>query len=56
MKEGMLQVQMLVPAISTDATFTANLKRETEIELELKSDIKVMEAQSVQLIALKYGN
>ncbi|KAK7940142.1 hypothetical protein WMY93_003468 [Mugilogobius chulae] len=54
MKEGMLQVQMLVPVLSTDATFTANLKRDEEIEVELKSDVKVLEAKSEQKIALKY--
>ncbi|XP_072313030.1 apolipoprotein Bb, tandem duplicate 1 [Eucyclogobius newberryi] len=54
MKEGMLQLQMLVPVLSTDATFTANLKRDEEIEVELKSDIKIMEATSEQKLALKY--
>lgn len=52
----MLQVQLLVPSINTDATVTANLKREEELELELKSEIKVMDATSVQKIAMKYGN
>ena len=56
MKEGMLQVEILVPSINTDATFTANLKHEEELELELDSDIKVMDAKSKQNIAMKYGN
>uniref|UniRef100_A0A8C6TY30 Apolipoprotein Bb, tandem duplicate 2 n=1 Tax=Neogobius melanostomus TaxID=47308 RepID=A0A8C6TY30_9GOBI len=54
MTEGMLQMQMLVPVLSTDATFTANIKRQEEIEVELKSDIKIMEATSAQKIAVKY--
>ncbi|KAM7367783.1 hypothetical protein PAMP_014060 [Pampus punctatissimus] len=54
MKEGMLQVQLLVPSINADATVTANLKREEELELELKSEIKVMDAMSEQKIAMKY--
>ncbi|KAJ0026596.1 hypothetical protein NQD34_017596 [Periophthalmus magnuspinnatus] len=54
MTEGMLQLQMLVPILSTDATFTANLNRDEEIKLELKSDIKVLEAKSEQKITLKY--
>ncbi|KAM7395255.1 hypothetical protein PAMA_006831 [Pampus argenteus] len=54
MKEGMLQVQLLVPSINADATVTANLKREEELELELKSEIKVMDAVSEQKIAMKY--
>ncbi|XP_028254055.1 apolipoprotein B-100-like [Parambassis ranga] len=54
MKEGMLQVQLLVPAISADATVTANMKREEKLELELKSEIKVMDATSEQTIGMKY--
>ncbi|KAJ0061151.1 hypothetical protein NL108_008834, partial [Boleophthalmus pectinirostris] len=54
MTEGMLQLQMLVPALNADATVTANLKRDEEIQLELKSNIKVLEAKSEQKITLKY--
>lgn len=54
MKEGMLQVQLLIPSISTDATVTANMKREDELELELKSEVKIMDATSEQKIAMKY--
>ena len=52
----MLQVQLLVPSISADATVTANMKRDEELELELTSDIKVMAATSEQKISMKYGN
>ncbi len=55
MKEGMLQVQLLVPSISADAKITANMKRDEELELELKSDIKFLETTSEQKIAMKYG-
>ncbi|XP_034555630.1 apolipoprotein Bb, tandem duplicate 1 [Notolabrus celidotus] len=54
MKEAMLQVQLLVPMINTDATITANLKRDEEMELELMSEVKVMDATSEQKIAMKY--
>ncbi|XP_028253696.1 apolipoprotein B-100-like [Parambassis ranga] len=54
MKEGMLQVQLLVPAISADATVTANMKHEEKLELELKSEMKVMDATSEQRIGMKY--
>ncbi|XP_033932300.1 apolipoprotein B-100-like [Pseudochaenichthys georgianus] len=54
MKEAMLQVQLLVPSINADATFTANMKRDEELKLELKSEIKVMAATSEQKIAMKY--
>ncbi|XP_068593437.1 apolipoprotein B-100-like [Cebidichthys violaceus] len=54
MKEGMLQVQLLVPSINADATVTANMKRDEELELELKSEIKIMAANCEQKIAMKY--
>lgn len=56
MKEGMLQVQLLVPSVNTDATFTANMKRGDELELEIKSEVKVMDVTSEQKVKLKYGN
>ncbi|XP_061563282.1 apolipoprotein Bb, tandem duplicate 1 [Cololabis saira] len=54
MKEGMLQIQLLVPSIDTDATITANMKYDEELELELESDIKIMGATSEQEISMKY--
>ncbi|TDH00513.1 hypothetical protein EPR50_G00189240 [Perca flavescens] len=54
MKEGMLQVQLLVPSFNADATVTANMKRDEELELEVKSEIKVMDATSEQKITMKY--
>ncbi|XP_051792710.1 apolipoprotein Bb, tandem duplicate 1 [Acanthochromis polyacanthus] len=57
MKEGMLQVQLLVPSINADATVTANMKRDAELELEVKSDIKFQDMRSEQEIDMKYdGN
>ncbi|KAM6906389.1 apolipoprotein Bb, tandem duplicate 1 [Lycodopsis pacificus] len=56
MKEGMLQVQLLVPSINADATVTANMKRHEELELELESEIKVMAAHFEQKIAMKYDD
>lgn len=55
MKEGMLQLQMLFPLLNADATLTANMKRDQKLELEVKSEIKIMEATSMQKIAMKYG-
>ncbi|KAM3603273.1 uncharacterized protein V6R79_019676 [Siganus canaliculatus] len=54
MKEGMLQVQLLIPSVNADATITANMKRDEDLELELKSVIKVMAATSEQKIEMKY--
>lgn len=55
MKDAMLQVQLLVPSLQTDATVTANLKRDEELELMLHSDIKLPMTTSEQTISLKYG-
>uniref|UniRef100_A0A3Q1D884 Vitellogenin domain-containing protein n=1 Tax=Amphiprion ocellaris TaxID=80972 RepID=A0A3Q1D884_AMPOC len=54
MKEGILQVQLLVPSINGDATVTANMKRDEEVELEVKSDIKFWDMRSEQEIDMKY--
>ena len=51
----MVQVQLLVPSLKADATVTAHLKRDEELELELESDIKLPATTSVQKISLKYG-
>ncbi|KAK9531435.1 hypothetical protein VZT92_010861 [Zoarces viviparus] len=56
MKEGMLQVQLLVPSINADATITANMKRDEELELELESEIKIVAAHFEQKIAMKYDD
>lgn len=52
----MLQVQLLVPVMHVDATLTAHMKRDEELELELKSEIKIMAASIEQKIEMKYGN
>lgn len=51
----MLQVQLLVPSVDIDATLTANMRRGQQLELELKSEVKVMEIASSQQIKLGYG-
>ncbi|CAJ1077022.1 apolipoprotein Bb%2C tandem duplicate 1 [Xyrichtys novacula] len=54
MKDAKLEVQVIVPSLKTDATVTANLKRDEEAALVLKSDINVMGATSEQEVSLKY--
>ncbi|XP_007238433.3 apolipoprotein Bb, tandem duplicate 1 [Astyanax mexicanus] len=56
LKEAMLQVQLLVPSLQTDAKMTANLKRAEDLVLELESDIKFFKASSVQNLVLKYDD
>ncbi|XP_026173749.1 apolipoprotein Bb, tandem duplicate 1 [Mastacembelus armatus] len=54
MKEGMLQAQLLVPSINAEASVTANMQRDEELELKLETDIKFMDAMSRQKITIKY--
>ncbi|XP_054618355.1 apolipoprotein Bb, tandem duplicate 1 [Dunckerocampus dactyliophorus] len=54
MKKGMLQIQLLVPLLNIDASVTANMKRDKELELKLKSDMKVITASSKQELTMKY--
>lgn len=56
MTDGMLQVQMLVPTLKTDATLTATMSKIDGLALEIKSDINLPESSSVQAVKFKYGN
>lgn len=55
MKAALLQVQLLVPSLETDAKVTASLKNEEELTLELESDLNFFDASSEQKLVLKYG-
>ncbi|KAM9354955.1 apolipoprotein Bb, tandem duplicate 1 [Pholidichthys leucotaenia] len=56
MKKGMFQVQLKVPSIKADAKVTAKVKYDEEMELELESDIEVMDASFEQKIEMKYDD
>ncbi|XP_027021973.2 apolipoprotein Bb, tandem duplicate 1 [Tachysurus fulvidraco] len=56
MKDAMLQVQLLVPDLEVDGKLTASLKRDEELEVELKSDFKLTGTYFVQKLILKYDN
>ncbi|CAN9507872.1 unnamed protein product [Ophioblennius macclurei] len=54
MKDGMLEIQLLIPSLKSDATFTAHLKREEELELDLQSVINFLGTTSTQKLGLEY--
>ncbi|XP_076874065.1 apolipoprotein Bb, tandem duplicate 1 [Brachyhypopomus gauderio] len=56
MKDAMLQVQMLIPSLQTDAKVTAVLNRAEDMTVKLKSDFKFLEISSVQKLTLKYDD
>ncbi|XP_070843273.1 apolipoprotein B-100-like [Chaetodon trifascialis] len=55
MSDGMLQVQMLVPSLRTDAAITAIMSKTDGLIMEIKSDVKLPETSSVQAVTFKYG-
>ncbi|XP_029352750.1 apolipoprotein B-100-like [Echeneis naucrates] len=55
MTDGMLQVQLLVPSLQTDAAITARMNKNNGLTVEIKSDVKVLSASSVQAVLFKYG-
>ncbi|KAF1376723.1 hypothetical protein PFLUV_G00214430 [Perca fluviatilis] len=55
MTDGMLQVQLLVPSLKTDAAITATMSNADGLTMEIKSDVKLPETSSIQAITFKYG-
>ncbi|KAG7270489.1 hypothetical protein CRUP_032785, partial [Coryphaenoides rupestris] len=53
--DAMLQMQLLVPSMKTDASITATLKNSEVLTLEIKSDVKLPATNSVQAVVFKYG-
>lgn len=55
MNDGMLQVQLLVPSLRTDASLTATMSNTDGLTMQIKSDVKLPEVSSVQAVTVKYG-
>lgn len=55
MREGLLQAQLIVPSMNTDATLTATLRKDADLTLEVESDIKLPETSSLQRVTFIYG-
>lgn len=55
MKDGLLETQLIVPSLNTEATLTATVNCADDLTLELMSNIKLPETNSVQKITLQYG-
>uniref|UniRef100_A0A3Q1IQG0 Vitellogenin domain-containing protein n=1 Tax=Anabas testudineus TaxID=64144 RepID=A0A3Q1IQG0_ANATE len=55
MTDSMLQVQLLVPSLQTDAAITATMSKADGLTIELKSDVKLPETSSIQAVTFKYG-
>lgn len=55
MKDGLLETQLIMPSLNTEATLTATMNCAEDLTLELKSNLKLPETNSVQKITLQYG-
>lgn len=56
MKDAMLQLQMIIPSLKTDASVTATLKKDEDILMDIDTVIKLPETSYEQKTSLKYGN
>ncbi|KAG7460569.1 hypothetical protein MATL_G00200170 [Megalops atlanticus] len=54
MKDGLLQVQLSIPSLKTDATVTATLQRAKDLTLELEGAINIPETSYVEKVIFRY--
>uniref|UniRef100_A0A8L0DVA8 Apolipoprotein B n=1 Tax=Oncorhynchus mykiss TaxID=8022 RepID=A0A8L0DVA8_ONCMY len=55
MENGMLQVQMTIPALSSDASATATLKNTDGLVMQLETAVNIPETSSMQTVIVRYG-
>ncbi|XP_032355767.1 apolipoprotein B-100 [Etheostoma spectabile] len=56
MKNAMLQLQMAIPSLKTDASVTATLKRDEDVFMDLETVINLPETSYQQKASLKYND
>ncbi|KAK2825862.1 hypothetical protein Q5P01_020076 [Channa striata] len=56
MRDAMLQLQIAIPALRTDATATVTLTKDEDVFMELETDIKLPETSYQQKTSLKYDD
>lgn len=56
MKDAMLQLQMVIPSLKTEASVTATLKKDEDVLMELETVVNLPETSYLQKASLKYGN
>lgn len=55
MEDGILELEMAVPALQLDASATAILKKVNGLVLQLETAFNIPEASSLQKASLRYG-
>ncbi|XP_039641503.1 apolipoprotein B-100 isoform X5 [Perca fluviatilis] len=56
MKNAMLQIQMAIPSLKTDASVTATLKRDEDVFMDLEMVINLPETSYQQKASIKYND
>ncbi|XP_042356872.1 apolipoprotein B-100 isoform X2 [Plectropomus leopardus] len=56
MKDAMLQLQLVVPSLKTDASVTASLKRDEDVLMDLETLISLPETSYQQKASLRYND
>lgn len=56
MKDAILQLQMSVPSLKTDASITATLRKDQDLLMEFDTETSFSETSYKQKVSLKYGN
>ena len=56
MKDAMLQLEMVIPSLKTDASFTATLKKEEDVLMDVETVVNLPDTSYQQKASLKYGN
>lgn len=56
MKDAMLQLQMVIPPLKTEASVTATLKKDEDVLMDLETVINLPETSCQHKASLKYGN
>ncbi|XP_030615071.1 apolipoprotein B-100 [Archocentrus centrarchus] len=56
MKDAMLQLQLVIPSLRTDASVTANLNKNEDVIMDLETIVHLSETSYQQKASLKYDN
>lgn len=56
MKDAMVQLQMAIPALKTNASITTALRKDEDVLMEFRTDFNLPETSYQEKVSLKYGN
>lgn len=56
MKDAMVQLQLAIPALKTNASITTALRKDQDVFMEFRTDLNLPETSYQEKATLKYGN